>query len=392
MPPSDQLPFPAEPGERPVEYQRRLTEAPLDPVTLPSGDPAVMAVRFADVREVLAAPAFSRNFRYEGAPRMVAGGVFDGAATSVNNMDPPEHTRLRRLVSGVFTPRRIEQWRPRIRQIAEELLDEATPPPVDLVSAYAFPVPVRVISDLLGVPEADHDLFRAWSDGFLSVSTQTSEERVASYKEFAAYVAALIQRHRENPQDGLVTDLINARDADDALTEPELVRMVCDLITTGYETTANVLSRGVLRLLAHPDQYAALAASPDLVPKAVEEILRYESSGTVGLLRVAKTDADLPSGTVRAGQAVVVSLSAANRDPAKFERPEEFDMSRPDIDHITFGHGAHYCLAANLARTELQEALTALVTRHPGLRLTGDDVPWRTGLMVTSPERLPVTW
>jgi cytochrome P450 len=385
------VPFPAEPGERPPEYFRRLAEAPLDPVVLPSGDPARLAVRFADVRELLADPVFSRALTYEGAPRLVAGGDQGEGADSINNLDPPEHTRLRRLISGAFSPRRVARWRPLVRRISEELLDAVTPP-FDLVDAYAFPLPAQVICALLDVPDADHRRFRAWSDAFLSVAAQDADERVAAAKEFAGYVAALIRRHRETPGDGLLNDLIDARDAGDSLSEAELLRMTMGLIVTGYETTATVLSRGVLRLLRHPDQYAALCASPDLVPRAVEEILRFESPGTIGLLRVATAETALPSGPVRAGEAVVGCLAAANRDPAKYERPTEVDVFRTDNDHLTFGYGAHFCVGASLARVELQESLAALCARMPGLRLAGEEIPWRTGLLISGPERLLLTW
>lgn len=387
----DHFPFPTETGDRPGEFTRRQADAPLDQATLPSGCRARIAVRYADVLEVFSDPGLSRELSYPGAPRLTDGGDLSDNSTSMLNMDPPRHTRLRRLVAGAFTPRRIERWRPRIRQIAEDLLADLAPP-ADLVDEYAFPLPVRVICELLGVPDTDRDDFRAWSDAILSLSADTADQRETARTEFTAYVSALIDRHRHDEAGGLLGDLITAFDADAGATDEELTNLTLGLILAGHETTSTVLSRGVFTLLRHPAQYAALAASPDLVPNAVEEILRYDSPGNGGLLRVAKHDLDLPSGPLTAGEAVIPCAAAANRDPAKFDHPTDFDITRPTPDHLTFGRGTHYCLGANLARTELQEALTALTTHLPTLRLVTPHIPWRPDLLVQGPQHLPITW
>jgi cytochrome P450 len=382
--------------ELPAEFTRRIEEEPLAPVRLPSGDEATLAVRYADVRQILSDPRFTRELHYPGAPRVVRGTDVSDEPDALINMDPPRHTKLRAVVSAAFTPRRVAAWRPRAAEIAERLMDEfvAAGPPADLVSGYAFPLPVQVICELLGVPHEDRDRFRAWSDAFLSISAYTAEQRRAAAKAFSRYVWELIAARRRTPGDGLVDALIEACDQDGALTDRELVRLLVGLILAGHETTATVLARGTFVLLTEPAQYAALAADPARIPGAVEEILRYNVPGDGGLLRVATEDVELPSGVVRKGEAVMPSVAAANRDPGVFPDPNGFDIARPDGAHVTFGYGPHYCLGANLARLELQVAFAALVRRLPGLDLAtpAGEVPWRSGLIVRGPKQLLVTW
>jgi cytochrome P450 len=390
-------PFTCAPDESvPPEFARRLDDDPLGPVTLPSGDEATLAVRYADVRQVLSDGRFTRELNYPGAPRFVRGTDVSDEPDALINMDPPRHTKVRAVVSAAFTPRRVETWRPRVTEIAERLLDEfiAQSPPADLVSGFAFPLPIQVICELLGVPHEDREQFRAWSDTFLSISAYTAEQRRAAAKAFSRYIWELIAARRSAPADGLIDALIETRDQDGALTDRELVRLLFGLILAGHETTATVIARGVFVLLTQPDQYAELVADPARVPGAVEEILRYNVPGDGGLLRVATEDVELPSGIVGKGQAVMATVAAANRDPAVFPDPDRFDITRPDSEHITFGYGPHYCLGANLARLELQVAFSALVRWLPWLELAtaAGEVPWRSGLVMRGPEQLPVTW
>ncbi|MFC4907979.1 cytochrome P450 [Actinomadura gamaensis] len=381
------------PFEDESEPHRRQADDPLAPVRLPSGDEALVAVRHADVRQVYGDPRFSRELHYPGAPRLLRGTDVGDDPSALINMDPPRHTRLRRLASGAFTPRRIAAWRPRAQRIADDLVD-AMRSPSDLVAAFAFPLPIRIITELLGVPPEDWDRFRVWSDAFLSTSDQGADERAEAGRAFSRYVAELIAERRAHPSDGLVDALIEARDGGEAMSERELLRMVVGLIVAGHETTATVIARGALTLLAEPDRYAALVADPESVPTAVEEILRWDVPGDGGMLRVALEDVELPSGRVAKGQAVMPLSAAANRDPEVFDRADRFDQTREECPHLTFGQGPHYCLGANLARMELQVAFGTLARRLPGLALAepADAIPWRSGLMVRRPERLPVTF
>ncbi|MCP2338239.1 cytochrome P450 [Actinomadura rupiterrae] len=356
------------PFEDESELPRRLADDPLAPVLLPSGDEALVAVRHADVRQVYGDPRFSRELHYPGAPRLLRGTDVGDDPSALINMDPPRHTRLRRLASVAFTPRRIAAWRPRAQQIADDLVDVMSSPS-DLVTAFAFPLPLRIITELLGVPHEDWDRFRAWSDAFLSTSDQGADERAEAGRAFARYVAGLIASRREHPSDGLLDALVQARDGGEAMSERELMRMIVGLIIAGHETTATVIARGALTLLAEPARFAALAAAPEAVPPAVEEILRWHVPGDGGMLRVALEDVDLPSGRVAKGQAVMTSSAAANRDPEAFADPDRFDMTRPECPHLTFGQGPHYCLGANLARMELQVAFETLARRLPTLAL-----------------------
>ncbi|WP_030669948.1 cytochrome P450 [Streptomyces sp. NRRL B-1347] len=397
--PHAEFPFaPRAYGGPPDEYAQRRSSCPLEPIVLPSGDEVLLATTYEDIRDVHADTRFTRNLRYPGAPRLLAGRDIPDDPHALVNMDPPEHTRLRRIVQSAFTPRRAEGWRPRIQELADGLLDAviAGSPPVDLLDSYALPLPIHIICRLLGVPEEDSPRFRAWSDVFLSTSTATADERARAGAEFAAYTDALIADRRRNPGADLLDELINAHDAEDRLSEGELARMVRGLIIAGHETTGHVVGRGVLTLLRHPDQLAELRQNPQLLHGAVEEILRTEVPGHGGLLRVATEDLSLPSGgTVPKGQAVLAPVVAANYDPQQFAAPDEFDIHRSaESRHLAFGHGPHFCLGANLARVELEVAIGSLVERLPGLALAvaPEGLKWTTGSRICSLVELPVTW
>ncbi|MBB6555872.1 cytochrome P450 [Nonomuraea rubra] len=377
------------------DLARRLAEAPMEAATMPSGDRIPMIVRYADVRGLLSSPASSRNLREPGLPRMVSGTFLDDDPAALNNQDPPEHTRYRRIMHGTFTPRRIERWRPRVAAIAGELLDAAGEE-FDLAADFALLLPARVICELLGVPMDRFEQFRGWTELFLSTSTAGAEARAEAYTAFMAYAAELIARHRDEPGDDLIDVLVEARDEDDRLSEDELTNMVFTLILAGHETTASMVIRGTFRLLCHPGQYARLVAHPELVEPAVEEILRHEGPGGPGMLRRITEDVEVSGGTIPAGTVVLPNLSAANHDPSVFGDPMTFDVGRfagdPSHPHLSFGHGPHYCLGANLARMELQEAFRALVTRLPGLRAQEDlaAVRWNDDAFAYRPRRLLV--
>ncbi|WP_204054833.1 cytochrome P450, partial [Planomonospora parontospora] len=331
------------------EFARRQESGPLEPAAMPSGDLVPVAVRYDDVRTLLASPASSRNLRLPGLPRLVSGIGIDDDPDALINQDPPEHTRYRRIMHGTFTPRRTEPWRPRIAKIAEDLLD-GLGDDFDLVQGYALQLPGRVICELLGVPVDRYEQFVRWTDMFLTTSTATEQARHQGYTEFMAYAAELVARHRASPGGDLIDLLVQARDEDDRLSEGELVNTVFSLITAGHETTASMIARGVFRLLLHPGQWAELVADPSLTGTAVEEILRFDGPPASAFMRRVTEDVDLSGGSLSAGTVVMPNLNAANHDPRAFPDPGRFDIHRfaghPPHPHVAFGYGPHRCLAA----------------------------------------------
>jgi cytochrome P450 len=360
-------------------------------VRLPYGEPAWLATRYADVRFVLGDKRFSRAAELEhDAPRLSPGRRPGGILT----MDPPDHTRLRTLVAKAFTMRRVEGLRPRVRELAHGLLDEmiAAGPPADLVEDYALPIPVAVICELLGVPAEDRPRFRVWSDASLSTTRLTAAELEQNREELRAYMRGLIEQHRAEPQDDLMTALIEARDVRDRLTELELVDLCVGILIAGHETTASQIPNFVHVLLQRPDRFAELRANPELVTDAVEELLRFVPLGAgASFARYATEDVEVGDVQVRAGEPVLVAVASANRDMLRFDDPEELRFDRDGNQHLGFGHGVHHCLGAPLARLELQEALRALLDRMPGLRAAGE-VQWKSQMLVRGPRSMPVGW
>ncbi|MEU7635091.1 MULTISPECIES: cytochrome P450 [unclassified Streptomyces] len=374
-----------------AEYERVRNRPGLLKVQLAYGEPAWLVTRYAEARFVLGDQRFSRA---EGIrrdePRQSEGSRNSG----ILSMDPPDHTRLRTLVAKAFTVRQVEKLRPQVKELTRELLDEmeAAGPPADLVDLYALPIPVAVICRLLGVPAEDRPQFRAWSDAALSTSSLTAEEFDANREELRAYMGKLIDQHRQDPQDDLMTALIDARDVNDRLTELELIDLCVGILVAGHETTATQIPNFVLALLDHPDQLAALREQPELIGGAVEELLRFVPLGSgAGQPRYATEDIEVGGTLVRAGEPVLVAMGAANRDALRFDGPGKLDVRRTGNQHLGFGHGVHHCLGAPLARLELQEALSALITRFPGLHVAGD-VEWKTEMLVRGPRVLPVGW
>ncbi|GAA2636964.1 cytochrome P450 [Streptomyces axinellae] len=373
------------------EYERVRAQPGLLRVQLAYGEPAWLVTRYADARLVLGDQRFSRAAgAAHDEPRQSEGRRDSG----ILSMDPPDHTRLRSLVAKAFTVRQVEKLRPRVKELTAGLLDEleAAGPPADLVDRFALPLPVAVICHMLGVPTADRPRFRVWSDDALSTSSLTAAEFEASREELRAYMGELIAAHRADPQDDLMTALIEARDGRDRLSELELVDLCVAILVAGHETTASQIPNFVLTLLDHPDQLARLREDPGLVPGAVEELLRFVPLGSgAGQPRYATEDIEVGGTLVRAGAPVLVAVGAANRDALRFGGPGVLDISREDNKHLGFGHGVHHCLGAPLARLELQEALAALLTRFPGLRLAGD-VTWKSEMLVRGPRVMPVEW
>ena len=360
-------------------------------VRLRYGEPAWLATRYADARLVLGDARFSRALAGEhDAPRQTP----VQRTTGLTSMDPPDHTRLRTLVAKAFTVRRVEELRPRVRDLAHKLAGDmvSAGQPADLVEDFALPLPVAVICELLGVPVEDRPRFRVWSDAALSTSSLTAEQVWANIEELRDYMRGLIAAHRAAPADDLMTALIEARDVRDRLTELELVDQCVGILVAGHETTASQIPNFVYTLLERPEHWAQLRDDPELIPPAVEELLRFVPLGAGSSFpRYAKEDIEVGGTLVRAGEPVLVAVGAANHDAYRFEAPGELKFDRGGTQHLGFGHGVHHCLGAPLARLELQEALRALLSTLPTLRVAGD-IKWKTEMLVRGPRTMPVGW
>ena len=314
------------------------------------------------------------------------------------NRDGGHHRRLRRLVSKAFTPRMIEQLRPRIQEIADELLDPVGPQgEMELVSTFAFPLPITVIAELLGVPSADRDQFREWSDAFVrpAVDAQELERFGIQLIEFTRYLHELFEARRRVPGEDLVSALVAVEDGGDTLSEQELSSMLGLLIVAGHETTVSLIGNATLALLTHPEQRVAIESDPSLLPRAVEELIRYDGPVERTLNRWAAVDVELRGQTIRRGESVIVILGSADRDPERFEEPDTLDLAaQRDGRHLGFGRGSHFCLGAPLARLETEIALGTLLRRLPGLRLgiSPEELRWRPVPLFRSLVELPVAW
>lgn len=285
------------------------------------------------------------------------------------SFDPPEHTRLRALVSKAFTQRQIQALAPRIQAITDELIDQFEhQETVDLVEAFAFPLPLTVICELLGVPAHDRVKFRRWSHAFLGIA-DSELSFINSLTDFVTYIGQVIATRRREPQDDLVSRLVHAEEGDDRLTEQELYSMIALLIVAGHETTVNLISGGVAALLQHPDQEALLRREPALIDGAIEEILRYTAPVELATYRYVAQDVELGGVRLPRGTAVMVHIGSANRDGAVWEAPDQLDLSREANKHLAFGYGIHYCLGAPLARLEAKIAFNTLLARLPTIAL-----------------------
>ncbi|GIP56259.1 cytochrome P450 family protein [Paenibacillus woosongensis] len=316
---------------------------------------------------------------------------------SMLSVDEPDHRRLRRLVSKAFTPRFIESLRPRVQEIADELLDQVLAAgEMDLVKDYAYPLPINVISEMLGVPKEDREQIQTWSAALAhGLGLGRREPGVDEHmRAFGDYTARLVGKKRELPGDDLISQLIAIEEGEDQLDEAELVSMITLLIFAGHETTSNLIATGSLMLLDHPEQLKKLKADLSLVPLAVEELLRFNGPATIAGPRFATEDIELAGQQIKRGDAVIVVLKSANRDEIQFAEPEELDITRTINRHLAFGHGIHMCLGAPLARMEGEIAFTSLLTRMPGLRLNipREKVVWSFTLSSQGLTTLPVAF
>ncbi|HTO55618.1 MAG TPA: cytochrome P450 [Myxococcota bacterium] len=356
--------------------------------------------RYADVLDVLREPAFSadeRNHRrfQQFVRRFERLGLPDPYADdrgSMLRMDPPTHTRLRGLVAKAFTPRAVERMRPRIEAILKELL-ESRPAhgPMELVTELAAPLPVRVIAEMLGVPPEDHVRFRDWSNELVrSLGEATPEDHRAAMRagdQLDRYFEAIIEARRRAPKDDLISALVAAEDAGDRLKRNEMLSTLTLLLIAGNETTTNLISNATLALLRNPDQLEILRREPERIPDAIEELLRYDSPVQM-TSRIASRDLELRGREIQKGSQLVLLLGAANRDPEVFAEPDRLDVTRRDVRHVSFSHGIHFCLGAQLARLEAGLALQGLITRFPSFKLLPQDIPWRTNTILRGPQKL----
>jgi cytochrome P450 len=380
-------------------FARMRAKEAVTAVRLPAGGERMwMVTRYDDVRGALADPRLHKDWADKLAgpdwePDVVQGFLSKHLLT----LDPPDHTRLRKLVNKAFTARRVAALRPRVEALTASLLDAmessaaADSGVVDLIEAFAFPLPITVICELVGIPVEDRDEFQAWSHATVS-SVVTPEEFQAAGLAMYRYFTDLVAAKREAPTDDLLSALIQARDADDSLDDRELIAMLFLLLIAGHETTANLIASGTLALLTHPAELASLLASPVLLPVAVEELLRYCSPVNHATDRFTVSPVEIGGETVPGREWVLPVISSANRDPSRFPDPDRLDLGRETAGHVAFGHGIHYCLGAPLARLEAEIAFGALLARFPGLSLAVPEssLRWRPSSLIHGLEKLPV--
>jgi cytochrome P450 len=385
---------PALPGQPVPEIATVSGGRPVFRAELPDGRIVWLVSGYENVRQMIIDQRFSRALAV--APGRAQPGFEMSAAGSINGMDPPEHTRLRKLVASAFTARRVEALRPRVASIVNELIDAMAgrPQPADLVAGFSLPLPAQVICEMLGVPAEDLGQFHAWSDIIIGDWQRDSDEIMTALAALYGYFGTLIEIKRARPADDLMSALIAARDEDDRLSEYELTVMCCTLLIGGHETTANQINLSLLLLFDHPGEVTKLRADPGLIPAAVEELLRCTRLGGLPPARVTTEDVQLGGITIPAGEQVMPMYSTANRDRSVFTDPDRFDVTRDAASHLAFGAGVHHCLGAQLARVELQEAFRGLIGRLPGLRLAvpASDLEFKPGMAIHSLRELPVLW
>ena len=383
-------------------YAQLREQAPLARFTW-NGKEMWLASAYDDVVAILKDPRFTLDMQKiepmagkqspdgESAPRYVP----LASSRHLLNTDPPDHTRLRTLVSKAFTPRIIEQLRPRIQQIMDELLDVVQDRgEMDLMADIAIPLPITVISELLGIPVADRKPFRAWTQTIVQSQGAASglEAGIAAEEAFIGYIKTLIAQKRVHPDDDLTSSLVHAEEQGDVLSENELISMIFLLITAGHETTVNLIGNGMLALFEHPEQMNLLRADPTMLSSAIEELLRYTSPVTLSAPRWATQDVTLHGHTISKGEMIRCALLSANIDPQQFSDPTALNILRKENQHLAFGKGVHFCLGAPLARLEGQIAIGTLLHRLPRLRLAcnPEQLAWKEGGSLRNLVALPV--
>jgi cytochrome P450 len=369
----------------------------LTQVQLPYGGPAWLLTRYHDVKIMMADPRFSRERAVgEDEPRVMP---YVHRPDTLTTMDPPRHSRLRRVVARAFSSRRIETLRPRTQEIVDQLIDGmlAKGPPVDLMSSFALAVPMLVVCDLLGVPFHDRERFHDWSAVLASTASSGvgAAELQRANTDLREYLAELIDQRRHDPAEDLLTVLVEARDTEERLSEDEMISLAWSVLLAGYEITAYEIGNFAYTLLTRSGLLDQLRDRPALVESAVEELLRYVPLTSAAFYaREATEDVELGGTVVRAGEAVLASMTSANRDESVYPSADTIDLTRAENQHLAFSYGIHHCLGAQLARMELQVVVRSLVGRLPGLRLAvpEDQVPWRASSILRGPLELPVAW
>ncbi len=382
-------------------YARLRAEAPVYCTKLPDKRNAWLVTRYDDVAALLKDERFVKDRRSVMNPEQLAKqpwmpGFLKPLERNMLDLDDPDHRRLRTLVHKAFTPRIIEGLRERVQTVADDLLHTVAPKGhLDIVKDYALPLPLTVITELLGVPSRDHHKFHRWSGAIVQIgSTRSAIKALPSLFMFMRYVRKLVREKRAHPKDDLLTALVQAEEAGDTLSEDELLAMVVLLLIAGHETTVNLIASGTLALLQHPGQLEQLRHDPALIRTATEELLRYTSPVETATERFACEDVTLHGVSIPKGELVLAVLASANRDETRFAHPERLDLTRDPNRHLAFGQGVHFCLGAPLARLEGQIAIRTLLHRLPELYLSipSDKLRWRPTFVVRGLEALPVAF
>jgi len=384
--------------EPPEEWAKLRKGCPVAHIQLPSGDKAVLVTRYDDVRQVLSDSRFTRNLAQDGAARITTnegGSVFESKeAAEISGGE--QHEKWRRFIMRWFTVKRISAMQHSIEAMANQLIDKmvAKGSPADLVSDLAFPLPVWVIAEILGIAVDDRDKLAYWSNAMLTLTQFTQEEVNKSQMEFNIYLMGHIAKKRAEPGDDLLSDLIRGADQGEAINEKAMLMTAMGILVAGHETTSNMIAKMIAMLLSDRRRWEQLVAEPSLVRSAVEEVLRFDANAGFGLPRFVTEDIELSGTKVPSRTTVICSMASANRDEKTFERADEMVLNRSPNPHLTFGAGGHSCVGQALARTELQTVLSVLLRRLPTLDLAvaPEDLPRREGLLVGGIEKVLVRW
>ncbi|MEH6891038.1 cytochrome P450 [Bacillus sp. JJ864] len=381
-------------------YAKLRTSDPIHRFTFPNGQTAWLITRYEDAIVVLKDSRFIKNpytlFSSEQIKQLLPIMETDILMNHMLNSDPPDHNRLRKLVHKAFTLRTIEELRETIQEISDDLLDKVKDKKdIELISDFAFPLPIMVICKMLGIPAEDHKQFREWSNAVVEASNlpEKMHESIPKINSFINYLSELIKVRRNNPSNDLITALISNESKEEQLTEKEMYSMIFLLIVAGHETTVNLIGNGILALLQHPEELEKLKNNPNLIQPAVEELLRFYSPVELTTNRWASEEIVFQNKVIQKGDMVVVSLASANRDERQFKDPEKLNITRKNNPHLAFGMGIHFCLGAPLARLEGQIAINTLLRKMPNMQLNAhlETLVWRPTYLMRGLIELPIT-
>lgn len=382
----------AEPGEQRAWRAKLRGDGPVHRITTQSGETGWLIIGHEEARKALVDLRLQGRTATVGHGRRMPADLERALNSHMLNVGPPDHTRLRRLVSAAFTRRRMEQMRPRVQELTDELLDDlGGADEADLVADLALPLPMRVLVDLFGIPAEDCDDFNVWTKVLTSAGAVQLDRLTTAAGEMVDYVRGLLDRKRRVPEPDLLSALVAVRDGDDRLSDDELTSMVYLLLTAGYETTVNLIGNGILNLLTNPSQLSAFRADPDLLPGVVEEAMRFDSPVQIAV-RHSTERVEIAGVSIPSGSLILISLLWANRDPDRFTDPETFRIDRDDNPQLGFGYGFHHCIGAPLARLEGAVAIGTTFRRFPGLRLAhpASSLTWRASMVMHGLTALPV--